>query len=466
MVGSALFAIPGICALIVFILARPQEFFPLLQRVPFLHLFTALALLGWVIDVRLRRLQPVAAPTLPWVIALILWMIIGTAAVVPEQTMSRIVDMLILFSLYGTIAHGIQRFRTFQIVCGVLAGTCMFVTLVCFHQGLSRLQCVGGEENGHEGDISGIADGRDCTMNDDCRGPDAQPGLEYRCEHVGLFGTYSVEERVRYRGDLHDPNEVSLAICAGALSILIGFAVRKRSGLGTLFYGIGAVIVMWTVLLTQSRGGLIAGMLVPGVFLVRKFGFKVIIPAGAVGLPVMALGGRSGEAADISTQLRYEAWGTGLGMLHHNPLFGVGARQFTEHHFLTAHNTYVLSFSELGFPGMVIFVALIYLSMKVLIVGLRELRDVPGAEVATVWGMAMFASMAGVLFQINTLSFLYHPVLWIFFGLVGGWCSAIRHHRPEFQVKLVARDIIIIIGVCAFYVLVFLPIFLRLKGAL
>ena len=40
------FAIPGITALIVFILARPQEFIPLLQRVPFLHLFTALAVLG------------------------------------------------------------------------------------------------------------------------------------------------------------------------------------------------------------------------------------------------------------------------------------------------------------------------------------------------------------------------------------------------------------------------------------
>jgi hypothetical protein len=67
MVWSArLFAIPGIAALMIFILARPQESFPLLQRVPFLHLFTVLAVLGWVIDVRLRRLQPVAVPTLPW----------------------------------------------------------------------------------------------------------------------------------------------------------------------------------------------------------------------------------------------------------------------------------------------------------------------------------------------------------------------------------------------------------------
>jgi hypothetical protein len=461
-----LFAIPGICALLVFILARPQESFPLLQRVPFLHLFTVLAVVGWIIDVRLRRLQPVATPTLPWVIALCAWVVIGTAAVEPEQTMGRAVDMAILFALYGTISHGIQRFRTFQIVCGTLTAVCMFVTIICFHQGMSRLQCIGGEEAGGEGDIAGQPDGRDCASNEECRGPDAEPGMEYRCEHAGLLDTYSVDQRVRYRGDLHDPNEVSLTICAGALSLLIAFAIRTRAIPSMLLYVLGAGLVMWTVFLTQSRGGLIAGMLVPGVYLVRKFGFKAVIPVGAIGVPVLLLGGRSGESADVSTQMRYEAWGTGLQMFKHNPLFGVGARNFTEHHFLTAHNTYVLSFSELGFPGMVFFVAIVYLSIKVLLVGLRELRDVPGAEVASTWGMSLFASMAGVLFQINTLSFLYHPVLWIFFGLVGAWASAVRFHRPEFKVKLVTRDIVIIIGACLLYIFGFLPIFLKLKGAL
>jgi len=155
-----LFAIPGITALIIFILARPQEFLPLLQRVPFLHLFTALAVLGWVIDVRLRRLQPIATPTLPWVVALLVWVVIGTAVLLPDQLIARTVEMAILFALYGTIAHGVQRFRTFQIVAGVIAATCMFVTLVCFHQGLSPTQCIGGSENAGEGDVSGVPDGR------------------------------------------------------------------------------------------------------------------------------------------------------------------------------------------------------------------------------------------------------------------------------------------------------------------
>jgi hypothetical protein len=463
---SRLFAIPGIAALIIFILARPQEFIPLLQRVPFLHVFTALAVLGWVIDVRLRRLQPVATPTLPWVVALLVWIMIGTAILLPDQMISRGIEMAILFALYGTIAHGVQRFRTFQILAGVTAATCMFITLVCFHQGLSPLQCVGGSEGDGEGDITGIPDGRDCENNEQCRGADAEPGMEYRCERVGLFGTYSIEERVRYRGELHDPNEVALTLSAGALSLLIAFAIRKRGSARSLLFALGAAIAFYTVYMTQSRGGLIAGLLVPGIYLVRRYGFRAVIPAGLISVPVLMLGGRSGEAADVSTQMRYEAWGVGLDMFHHNPIFGVGARQFGEHHFLTAHNSYVLTMAELGFPGMVLFVAINYLSIKALLVGLRELRDVPGAGVATVWGMSLLASMAGILFQINTLSFAYHSVLWIFLGLVGAWCSAIRHHRPEFKVQLTARDLVLITLGCAAFALFFLPLFLRLKGAL
>ena len=85
--------------------------------------------------------------------------------------------------------------------------------------------------------------------------------------------------------------------------------------------------------------------------------------------------------------------------------------------------------AELGIVGLFLFTAIIYLCMKTLIVGLRELDDEPGSQVAKVWGMALLAAMAGIIFQINTLSFAYHSVLWIFFGLVGAWCSAIRHHR-------------------------------------
>ncbi|TMQ21057.1 MAG: O-antigen ligase family protein [Deltaproteobacteria bacterium] len=457
-----MFAIPGIAALIVFILARPQEFFPLLQRVPFLHVFTVLAVLGYVIDVRLRRLQPVATPTLPWVAGFFIWTIIDTAVLRSDLLLPRILEMVSVFALYGTIAHAVQRFRTFQLVVGVLTATTMFITLVCFHQGLADMQCVAGEESA--GDIMGKPDGRPCETNEQCRGPDAEPGFEYRCERIGIVGTYSVEERVRYRGELHDPNEVALAISAGALSMLLAFAIRKRKPHSVFFYGVGAGIAFYTVFMTQSRGGLVAGLLVPGIYIVRRWGLKSAIPAVIVALPVLMLGGRSGESADQSTQERYEAWATGLTMFKGNPIFGVGARQFAEHHYLTAHNTFVLCMGELGFPGLLLFIAILYLSFKSLIVGLRELRHVPGSEVATTWGLALLASMAGIVFQINTLSFAYHSVMWIFFALVGAWCSAVQYHMPSFRVRMTWRDFFIVVGLTLGFIFVILPLFLRSKG--
>ena len=456
-----MFTIPGIAVLIVFILARPQEFIPLLQKVPFLHLCTALAVVGFVIDIRLRRLQPIAAPTLPWAVAFFLWAIITNAAVAPDELVGHAIEMAILFALYGTIAHGIQRFRTFQIVIGVFCATIVFISAVCFHQGMSPMQCIGGEEV--EGEISGTPDGRMCEATEFCK-IGGEPGLDYRCEHVGAFGTFSVQERVRYRGELQDPNEVALTISAGGLALLIAFVLRKRN--------LGARLVLWTcvalvagtIWLTQSRGGLIAGLLVPGVYVIRRWGLKAMIPAGLIALPVLLAGGRSGEAADLSTEMRYEAWSSGLQMFHDNPLFGVGARNFDHHHWLTAHNSYVLTLAEMGIIGLFLFITLVYLSIKCLVVGLRTLNTIPGTAAAQVWGMALLAAMAGIVFQINTLSFAYHPVLWLFFAFIGAWCSAVRHHKPDFVIKMTGRDLAIVFGIAIMYALVILPVFLRLKG--
>lgn len=461
-----MFAIPGIAALMIFILARPQEFLPALQRVPFLHLFTALAVLGWVIDMRLRRLHPVGTPVLPWAAVFLLWSVITCAVLAPDAVMGKTIELAILFALYGTISHGVQRFRTFQVLAGTLAATSLFIAFVCFHQGVTDKQCVAGQER--SGSMNGIPDGRFCEKSEDCHRniPEDFLGWEFRCEHVGMFGTYSQEERVRYRGELQDPNEVSLVVVAGAISMLIAFIRRKRGMFSRLFCVVGIFIGLGTIFLSKSRGGQAAVMLVFFIYMVRRFGLIAFLPAGLMGLPIMLLGGRGGEAADASTQQRYEAWATGLKLFQSNPVFGCGSGQFTQHHYLTAHNSFVLALAECGFFGLFLFTTMVYLTLKSLISGLVQLRKVPGSDVAQVWGMALLASWCAMLFQINTLSFTYHSVLWIFFGLTGAWAGAIRHHQPDFVVKMTWRDIGYVVGGCIVYVALVLPLLLKYKGEL
>lgn len=456
-----MFGIFGICGLLVFILARPQEYIEVLQKLPMLYLCCAGAVGGFVLDVKLRRNDPQPVPMLKWVIAFLVWAIICTAVKAGNVLQANIIACGILFILFSTIAHGVQTIRAFRMVAATVMVVCLFLTVVCIHQGLQDRSCIVTDPE-HPGE--GTPDGRPCEMADACYENDAEPGSEYRCEKAGMFGTYSIEDRVRYRGELHDPNELGLTVCIGAFAMLIGFANQRRRPLTILFAALGALLVLYCVSLTQSRGAILVFALVASVYAVRRFGIAGIVAAGMAALPLIALGGRSGDKADQSTQLRYEAWAAGVQMFKQSPVFGVGQRQFSEHHYMTAHNSYVLSLAELGFVGFVLFICLLFLTVKTLIRGVIDLEKVPGARPAQVWAMVLLSAFAGALFSINTLSFCYHTVLWVFLGLGGAWVSVVRHHKPDFDVRITGRDLFFIIMGCAAYALVILPIFVRLKG--
>jgi hypothetical protein len=340
----------------------------------------------------------------------------------------------------------------------------LFVAAVCLDQGLSDKQCVGGEQM--TGESVGRPDGRTCEIQEQCLGQGAEPGLQYRCEHVGIANMHSVDGRVRYRGDLQDPNEVALVIAVGGIAMLAAF-IRRKPETGFRVVAILAIaLCVTTIMFTKSRGGQIAMMLVFFVYFIRKFGWKAIVPAIAMALPVLLFGGRSDASADMSTMERYEAWATGVELFRNSPLFGVGAGQFVEYHYLTAHNSFVLTMAELGFPGLVLFVCIIYITIKSLVVGVLQLSKIPGSEVAQVWGMALLGGMCATVFSISTLSFAYKPVLWIEFALVGAWTNCIRHHHPSFTVKLSWRDFGIIVAGCLFFATFGLPVLLKLKGAM
>ncbi len=457
-----MFGVFGICGLLVFMLARPQEFVEVLQRLPMLYLCCAGAVGGMVLDMKLRRLEPHAVPILKWVIAFMVWAFISTAVKAPLKLIPNTIELAILFILFATLAHGVQRLHTFRIVAGTVMVVCLFLTLVCIDQGLQDRSCIISDDE-HPGE--GIPDGRPCETTEDCYGQDAEPGAEYRCEKAGMFGTYSIEDRVRYRGELHDPNELGMTVCIGGFAFLIAFANQRRRAVTIVFTVIGSGLVMYCVQLTQSRGAIVVFALVAGVYAVRRYGITGILAAGALALPLLAMGGRSGDKADASTQLRYEAWAAGSQMFKQSPLFGVGQRQFGENHVMTAHNSYVLSLAELGFPGLVLFVTLLFLTMKTLVRGVIDLEHVPGARPAQVWAMALISSFCGMMFAINTLSFCYHTVLWVFLGMAGAWVSVVRHHKPDFDVRVTARDFMFIVAGCALYAVVVLPVFVRIKGA-
>jgi O-antigen ligase len=260
---------------------------------------------------------------------------------------------------------------------------------------------------------------------------------------VGLFGTTSINGRVRWLGIIEDPNELAmcLSLCA---PLLIGlFLLRPGWRNGVLLVS-GLAAFLLCVVFTESRGGQLVFLAALGAYFVRRFGVRGIVVMGLFAVPVLLLGGRSGAEADQSKMERIEALYTAMSLVRQSPIVGVGFTRFTDYNVLTAHNSYALAAAETGLPGLFLFLAVLYQSMKsFVVVALRTQNEGP-TRPAYVWAGALLAAQAGLMVGIFFLSFNASPILWTFLGLFGGFQLAARRHDPSFDFSLKARDFLAI----------------------
>lgn len=455
-----MFTLPGLSALLVFIYLRPQEFVTALQKLPLLYIFFAAAVGGLVVDLKLRLLKPVPARSLLFATLFFGWALVGIGVKVPAASkLAEIIDFTIVFVTFVVVCQGVQSFRALRVVAGTLVFCFLFLAMVGIHQANAPTGCLMIEDYMQR---LGVPDGRSCQTPEDCDGIEAEPGEAYDCQRIGLFGTTALNDRVRYRGSLQDPNELATVVCGG-VALLIGLVARSRKLRWRILVALASVGIFLCVIYTQSRGGMLAYMAVLGVYFIRRYGIKYAAIGVLAMLPLMALGGREGEAASASTEGRYEAWSTGFQMLKSDPVFGVGKGQFTEWHHLTAHNSHVLAFSELGLLGLYLWMALLYMTFKPLLMALRDFAGDPRAGPARSWAMAVMAMGAPLLVQMMFLSLTYHPMTWVFFGMAGACYSAIKAHAPAWHVKFGILDILLV-GALAYGFLVALAPFLILKG--
>ncbi|HTM44852.1 MAG TPA: O-antigen ligase family protein [Polyangiaceae bacterium] len=445
-----MFAIPGIVALIILIYARPQEFVERLQAVPLLYVFFALALFGWLIDVRVKNTHLSITPQLPWVALFFVWASASAMIQAKGDAFEQIMGLGICVALFVLIAHGVQSFRGLHVVAATVLSMVLLVCGIGVHQGFAASGCVLIDESDPHDTSSGRADGRPCTTPRECYLGDAEPGGEYRCERIGLFGTTSIGGgRVRYRGVLQDPNELALA---GAVGLPLAFAfdqAERRSLARKMLSVLTLALVLLCAVLTGSRGGQLVFLIVLAAYFSKRVGVVGYLIGGVLALPLLVLGGRGGDASS-STLERLDCWAEALSMWRDHPLLGVGLGQFGEYHYKTAHNSYLLALAELGLPGMLLFGAIVYLSVKIPVAAIRHIErsrthnPSPGERVVRAWATGLIAAFAGLTVGIFFLSFTYHYVLWIYLGLCGAFYGALRRHDPTFRVTLHGRDLVAI----------------------
>ena len=459
-----------LCALVII---KPQEFLAALAGLPLVYLAFGAVILAVVTDLIHGRLRAALAPQTPWLIAFFTWGLIVTAVKYPAGLGDQALSLLIVFGLYVAVAIGCGSRRGLAVFACTYVGCAALATTVAISQGFAPWGCFLGASEDWEGKGELAYDGRPCETHLDCRRDAPDPSGNYRCEHVGPLGTSSIGGRVRYRGSLADPNELSLMI---SLALPLAFAlstsprrsvaprepgrrlVRLPPLLGDRLIDrvvasaraiptaalCGAVGI--AVVLSRSRSGLIAFLLVLGIAFIRRAGALGVLLAALAMPPMLLLGGRSGDEATESSDERAELLREAFEFIRETRGFGLGLGRFTDESSigLTAHNAYVLAASEAGIVGMVLFGLALYLSLKVPLV--IWFGDYHVSRATARMASALAVAILGVSVGIFFLSWTYKDILYLLLGASAALYAAARAEDPRVAVRLSVKEVVGVAG--------------------
>lgn len=178
-----------------------------------------------------------------------------------------------------------------------------------------------------------------------------------------------VLKQLQSTGIFGDPNDLCLILVVGTMFGLYGLGDRR---LGTLRYAwLGPLgLFLFALAMTKSRGGFLA--LLGGVMalFLARFGWRKALPLAAMVLPAM-LALFAGRQTNISTnddtaQGRIHLWSEGLRLFRQSPVFGIGKGFYADEVGQVAHNSFVNSYTDLGFFGGTCFLGAFYCVLTML----------------------------------------------------------------------------------------------------
>ncbi len=208
-------------------------------------------------------------------------------------------------------------------------------------------------------------------------------GIKQAQTGVGFTGAETIDGRITYLGFLGDPNDLSMYFLM-TLPLCMYLALSSKSVLLRYLYLIGAGTIIYGVYLSGSRGAFLGLATMLAFYFYRRHGITksmLLIPIALIFLAALAPGRMLNISSDEESAAgRVEAWGAGIEMLKSSPLFGVGKGNFTDHHNLTAHNSFVLALAELGLIGYFVWFANVGLTLLMNWKVAHLVADTPSAE--------------------------------------------------------------------------------------
>jgi putative inorganic carbon (hco3(-)) transporter len=254
---------------------------------------------------------------------------------------------------------------------------------------------------------------------------------------IGLVEVTRVTIGRELLSPLGDPNDLALVLLT-PLSLALAQFVYSKNRISA-FAGVAiAALLLGAIVATQSRGGLFGVIAVIGLMATRylrsnttSFLFAAVCAVGLFAL--MGISDRvSGGAAEIarsgiddSARGRIIAWQAAMAMAWEFPLHGVGIANFPSsfyfytpvwlHRAMAAHSTWFQILGETGFPGFLVFVSMVGVSLRSAWRTLASLDGLTVAPVIRAVALGLFASLIG--FCISG-SFLSYAISWPIYLLV------------------------------------------------
>lgn len=260
-------------------------------------------------------------------------------------------------------------------------------------------------------------------------------------------------------GTFADPNEYAAAMVA---SIGLGFGAMgaARTAWGRRMCVLAMAVCGWGVIVSQSRGGLIALVVVGAVIVlsssgrerVRLMGASFMLLAFGMGALMLTPTGQQSleRITNGDSSGRSDLWRIAVLQFQSEPIHGVGLGNYpavaarfitaeTEHSELinnaaprTTHNSYLEIAAELGLLGLVTFGVFTGGCVLLGIRGVRAARRL-GDEAVVRLGRGFVAATLGVLATCMFLSGHYSELLWALLAA----CVAF-HAYVQRQLRLVA----------------------------
>ncbi len=256
-----------------------------------------------------------------------------------------------------------------------------------------------------------------------------------------MYKQYYILHMPRPIGPSTDPNYEALSLVM-TVPLAIWMARYEERDLWKWAGRICTPILVFAVFLSQSRGGLLALVVIAALAWVnsrRKMQLLVRLAAAAAFL--FAIGpsqiltriqqiqikGQAQSGAGFSTRVRVELARAGIRMMEAHPVFGVGLGQFrsveyqyspalgalgSKHH--VAHNTYVELGAEGGIPTLALYLAILGGALA----ACRSSQKLPGVpEDISALALSFQLGLIGIMVAEFFLSATYIKEVWVIISL-------------------------------------------------